>query len=228
MERIKRLSHEDVNGCWVWDGTFDKGSPILRLSKPRRLYPARRYAYERWNQITLPAGYVAASTCGHRFCVNPRHMAAVKKGQRPKGPRAFGRPDYCQRGHEFTEWNTRRQSLDRVGRLCLACHRIRNTKNMARYRSEDPTHQARVRRARLARRKAYVVSQKVACILCGEADAVCLDFHHRDSDGKHMTISQAMRGPSFERLKLEIAKCDVLCANCHRRLHHGDAAAMTD
>lgn len=45
-------------------------------------------------------------------------------------------------------------------------------------------------------------------------------FHHRDPREKEITISEAMRR-SFGRARIlaEIAKCDVLCANCHVKLH---------
>jgi hypothetical protein len=56
------------------------------------------------------------------------------------------------------------------------------------------------------------------CIKCNETDIVVLEFDHRDSATKEFCISDALRDvPSVERLSIEIAKCDILCANCHRR-----------
>ena len=60
----------------------------------------------------------------------------------------------------------------------------------------------------------------LACANCGETYVECLDFHHRDPKEKDFTVSQmALQGFSIERIQEEIAKCDILCANCHRRLH---------
>lgn len=58
------------------------------------------------------------------------------------------------------------------------------------------------------------------CIKCGESHPGCLDFHHRDPSTKEYSIS--VSGPSLGRDKLliEIAKCDILCVNCHRKLHY--------
>lgn len=55
------------------------------------------------------------------------------------------------------------------------------------------------------------------CVDCGEADPIVLEFDHRDRGQKAFNIGDAQRGVSIAALKLEIAKCDVRCANCHRR-----------
>ena len=54
------------------------------------------------------------------------------------------------------------------------------------------------------------------CENCGEWRPECLQFHHRDPRQKEFNISEWIRnGVSLETLRAEIAKCDVLCANCH-------------
>lgn len=54
------------------------------------------------------------------------------------------------------------------------------------------------------------------CCVCGEKDPCCLDFHHlRD---KQFCISNAT-DRSISKIKEELEKCIVLCANCHRKLH---------
>lgn len=59
------------------------------------------------------------------------------------------------------------------------------------------------------------------CKICGEKDYVVLDFHHQNPSKKEFNISSAVTaGWSFQRIKVEIQKCIVVCANCHRRLHH--------
>jgi hypothetical protein len=54
------------------------------------------------------------------------------------------------------------------------------------------------------------------CADCGERDVVVLEFDH--VRGKRIGISRLMlSGGSIRVLMEEIAKCDVVCANCHRR-----------
>ncbi len=60
--------------------------------------------------------------------------------------------------------------------------------------------------------------QTLSCSECHENDWRCLDFHHRDAKAKKFTVSLARRsGVSIKTLLDEISKCDVLCANCHRK-----------
>jgi 5-methylcytosine-specific restriction endonuclease McrA len=53
---------------------------------------------------------------------------------------------------------------------------------------------------------------------CSEREPVCLDFHHLE--GKDMLVSK-MLGMNDARVAQEIAKCIILCANCHRKVHAG-------
>lgn len=46
-----------------------------------------------------------------------------------------------------------------------------------------------------------------------------LEFHHRDPEEKDFSISRKGFATSWEKVKLELDKCDMLCANCHREEH---------
>lgn len=43
-----------------------------------------------------------------------------------------------------------------------------------------------------------------------------MDFDHRDSNKEFGINTAARAGFSIKRIKLEISKCDLVCANCHR------------
>lgn len=67
-----------------------------------------------------------------------------------------------------------------------------------------------------ARFEAYKAGLRCAC---GEKHPAALDFHH--VEGKRLGISQMLRGGySFETVIAEVAKCVVMCANCHRKEHY--------
>jgi hypothetical protein len=82
------------------------------------------------------------------------------------------------------------------------------------------------KKARPTRRKRDLATKAIidklkltaGCMDCGfNARAVALDFDHRDGEHKQFNISTKRRARySLMRLEAEIAKCDVVCANCHR------------
>lgn len=55
-----------------------------------------------------------------------------------------------------------------------------------------------------------------SCLECGESDPVVLEFHHRYGKDKEVSVMVA-GGYPVATIQAEIDKCDVLCANCHRR-----------
>ncbi|MDP2652393.1 MAG: hypothetical protein Q8O94_04610 [bacterium] len=61
--------------------------------------------------------------------------------------------------------------------------------------------------------------QKQGCSKCGITDPRVLDFHHKKGEDKVFTVSGVRREVGSGRLKKEIEKCIVICANCHRILH---------
>jgi hypothetical protein len=57
------------------------------------------------------------------------------------------------------------------------------------------------------------------CADCAEPDPVVLDFDHRPGVEKRFEIARAVNASTraWSAILQEIAKCDVVCANCHRR-----------
>ena len=66
--------------------------------------------------------------------------------------------------------------------------------------------------------KLHHYKQERGCADCGENDPVVLEFDHlRD---KVDNVAALVTRWSWKRLLTEIEKCDVVCANCHRRRTH--------
>ena len=60
------------------------------------------------------------------------------------------------------------------------------------------------------------------CINCGyKKDIAALDFHHVDETKKDFGLSQRGLTRSWDRIKKELDKCILVCANCHREIHSG-------
>jgi hypothetical protein len=62
-----------------------------------------------------------------------------------------------------------------------------------------------------------------ACEVCAESAPECLHFHHVDPSTKEIDISNVVSNATWSKARIlaEIAKCRVLCANCHLK-HHWD------
>ena len=81
-----------------------------------------------------------------------------------------------------------------------------------------------IQKSKLSRRamvrRYYEYKKNLSCISCGFTHHVALDFHHVEKKPSNVTVTNLVRdGHSWERIIKEIAKCVVLCANCHR-VHH--------
>lgn len=58
------------------------------------------------------------------------------------------------------------------------------------------------------------------CERCGYDRCIdALEFHHIDPVQKDFTISAKGYTRSWNKVKAELDKCIMLCANCHRELH---------
>jgi hypothetical protein len=60
----------------------------------------------------------------------------------------------------------------------------------------------------------------LSCTKCGESHPATLDFHHVAYHPSNKKVHKLVGdGHWWKRIEEEIAKCIVLCANCHR-IHH--------
>ena len=66
--------------------------------------------------------------------------------------------------------------------------------------------------------RAFIAQKKsVPCADCGHTFPPCvMDFDHREGTDKKFSIAEEMERASMVRMGQEIAKCDVVCSNCHR------------
>lgn len=55
-----------------------------------------------------------------------------------------------------------------------------------------------------------------SCIDCGESDPVVLHFDHKDPTTKYKGVAH-LKKQAQKTLIAEMEKCEVRCANCHRR-----------
>jgi hypothetical protein len=90
------------------------------------------------------------------------------------------------------------------------------------YALNSRTEKDHVKRRKLEIKKWLENYKKnLRCANCSENHPATIDFHHREMSKKDEGIAYLTAyGYSIDRIKEEIAKCDVLCANCHRKVHY--------
>jgi hypothetical protein len=139
------------------------------------------------------------------------HMFVSDQGE------ALRRCGRCRERKPVSEFNWRRKGRGQLDNLCRPCRadykREHYQANRQRY-----IDQARARKQALAlERTTYLIEFFVAhpCADCGETDPVILEFDHLGN--KSFDIGQALPYRNWQSILDEIAKCEVVCANCHRR-----------
>ncbi|UJQ87111.1 HNH endonuclease [Mycobacterium phage Vetrix] len=125
----------------------------------------------------------------------------------------------CGETKPYTDFNKNKAKQDGHQGRCRDCQRSGERKHYA-------DNDSRKERVRFSNWKAKSAAQMFLfkylgehpCVDCGEPDRVVLDLDHvrgvKEYDVSHMVA----RGFALERIKAEIAKCEVRCANCHRRV----------
>jgi hypothetical protein len=69
------------------------------------------------------------------------------------------------------------------------------------------------------KKKLAKIKEDSGCMDCGENNHIVLDFDHI-KDKKYNISRMIHDGFSWAAIKKEIAKCEVVCANCHRIRTH--------
>lgn len=76
-----------------------------------------------------------------------------------------------------------------------------------------------VRNWRLKRKEKIVACMGGKCTDCGGVfPSIVYDMHHLDPSQKEMGLGQ-LKNYSWKRIVAELAKCVMLCVNCHRVRH---------
>jgi len=80
-----------------------------------------------------------------------------------------------------------------------------------------------VKKWRKATKNRIIESMGGKCTQCGYNDCPeAMDLHHLDPKEKELSFGKIRANPkSWDKIVLELKKCVLLCANCHREYHAG-------
>lgn len=118
----------------------------------------------------------------------------------------------CGKRKPITEFNRHAQTRDRLRPECKKC--FGEASRAYREARSDIRREQRMARQE-DNRRLILTAKGDRCQRCsGRFPPYVLEFHHRDPREKSFNITPSRHMAA--RVLQEIAKCDVLCANCHR------------
>lgn len=126
----------------------------------------------------------------------------------------------CNLNKEFSEFNFKNKTKNTFQSYCKLCSRIL-IKNH--YNSRRGYYLEKAKKRNLTLRMILVeyvnnFLELNHCVDCGESDKRVLEFDHINKSQKLKAVSNLIRDRvPLNIIKIEMAKCEVRCANCHRK-----------
>lgn len=123
----------------------------------------------------------------------------------------------CGLPKELDQFQKKKRNRDGLDNRCKACKREYDNA----YYRKKPDRKSQIRaanRLKIEENKTKVFNYLLEhpCVECGEDDPVVLEFDHLE-DKKKDIATMLGSAYSWQSIVAEIRKCQVLCANCHRR-----------
>lgn len=219
-----KVTPEPMSGCWLWVAGIrnESGYGNFRLPGGKKSELAHRYAYQ---QLVGPIDESLSLDikCGP-LCVNPQHMEPVTRAEAARRAARRMRDDNWRPRASLIAFpktpiathHTCGRPYDRrngKSQRCSHCQKER----MRAYTEDNKTELNAKKRVTYNRMRALLHELKsVPCADCGGTfDPVCMDFDHRDSASKVARVSDLIHNGEAA-IMAEVAKCDVVCSNCHR------------
>lgn len=128
-----------------------------------------------------------------------------------------GQKEFHVSMRRLSSWDRIQAEVDKCVVICANCH--------ARTHIKAPKAPGLVstggQRAAYRRKKWFWdIKSGLSCERCGTQGPEAIQFHHRDPDQKTAHVSALVnKSTPISVILEEIHKCDILCANCHRKWH---------
>ena len=130
----------------------------------------------------------------------------------------------CSLPKPEAEYFVKDKKSGRLHAQCKACYREhRKTYYAEHYEKYKTLYRSRAKERRHTLKRefqdniiAYLTGK--CCSICNESDMRTLEFDHINPDTKLFSVSQAVKlGYRWKDIAIEIQKCRILCANCHKK-----------
>lgn len=150
------------------------------------------------------------------WCISCSRKAGKTK------PRTVKRTRVCRAcgvRKRIGEFCSDKRLVSGYGTRCRECYEAQRERT--RQREAEWTRNRRRRVSAINREWVWNFLVSHPCVDCGEVDPVVLDFDHKDGTKKNRNSGVARlmgNHASLEVIIAEVQKCQVRCANCHRKL----------
>lgn len=125
----------------------------------------------------------------------------------------------CRLDKSSEEFGKNKSHPDGLQTYCKSCTKIVNAEYYKRTpEKNDARNASRVKSRAKAQQIVWDHLASNPCVDCGEVDPVVLEFDHVRGDKSFNLSEVARRALHIDTILLEISKCEVRCANCHRRV----------
>ena len=147
----------------------------------------------------------------------------------------------CQETLPRSDFHNNKARADGLSVYCKACSKDYSARrwkdatpdkraaHIARSRQWDEDNRTRSLEMRNAISKRYATKNRAkllvlksnSCMDCGrQYPHYCMDFDHREGVTKTACVSRMVTNKPWHKIASEIAKCDLVCSNCHRIRTH--------
>ena len=125
----------------------------------------------------------------------------------------------CQVEKAVESFSFRNKSKGLRHSICVECNKVHKKKH---YQNNKDYYKQKAAKRNMViiaenKRRVYEFLSENPCIDCGEKDPIVLEFDHVRGTKRTEVSVLANGGFSWETVKKEMDKCDIRCANCHKR-----------
>lgn len=125
----------------------------------------------------------------------------------------------CKKNKPTGEFRVARKRASGFNPYCIPCDKLFQhewyVKNATSVRQKSTQRNLAGRRVLYGFIREYLAHHP--CVDCGERDIVVLEFDHVRGKKSDSICRMVRRVATLASIKAEIVKCDVRCANCHKR-----------
>lgn len=125
----------------------------------------------------------------------------------------------CKTNKSTDSFYKNRKKKDGLQNYCKDC----SLKRRIEYYKKNSKYYKAKNKSQVTKARDFIqqAKRKGNCSKCKDDRWYVLDFHHLSKETKLDGLAKMVtRGYSLDNLQKEMEKCILLCANCHRELHH--------